>query len=66
MWGRLMVLRIFGAAVPSYSGFRIFPFWLKHLSLKAKISSFSGTVKRVFRKRLRQSIDISEWSPPSD
>ncbi|MCP4741957.1 MAG: coenzyme F420 hydrogenase, partial [Actinomycetales bacterium] len=62
---RLLALRLFGAAVPAYTGFRTFPFWLRHLSLKAKISSFSGTVKRVFRKRLRESVDVVEWSPPS-
>ena len=62
---RLLVLRIFGAAVPAYEGFRTLPFWLKHLSLKEKISSFSGTIKRVFRKRLRESVDVVEWSPPS-
>lgn len=66
LWARLLVLRAFGGAVPAYKGFRTFPFWLQHLSLKDKISSISGTMKRVFRKRLRQSVDVVEWSPPSE
>lgn len=64
--GRLLALRLLGATVPAYRGFRTFPFWLRYLSLKEKISSISGTMKRVFRKRLREPIDVVEWSPPSE
>lgn len=64
LWARLLVLRVFGAAVPRYEGLRSFPFWLRDLSFKARLSSFSGTMKRVFKKRLRERIDVTEWTPP--
>ena len=64
LWARLLVLRLFGAAVPKYVGLRSFPFWLRDLSLKEKLSSFSGTIKRVFKKRLRDRVDVTEWTPP--
>jgi coenzyme F420 hydrogenase subunit beta len=64
LWARLLVLRLFGAAVPKYVGLRSFPFWLRNLSLKAKLSSFSGTITRVFKKRLRDRVDVTEWTPP--
>ena len=63
LWARLKVLRIMGAPVPRYSGFVYFPFWLK-LSLRDKINSVTGTIKRVFVKRLRKEISLTETSPP--
>lgn len=59
LWARLKVLRIMGSAVPRYEGFVIFPFWLQ-LSLKDKIRSISGIIKRVFVKRLRKRINFKE------
>lgn len=53
LWGRLVILRLLGVAVPRFGGFNLFPLWLKGLSVKQKIRSFSGTAKRVFTKRLR-------------
>ena len=64
LWTRLIVLRFFGVATPVYDGFRMFPFWWRHLGAKAKISSITGTVKRVFRKRLRERRPMKRWSPP--
>ena len=63
LWGRLLVLRCLGAKVPRFVGFPTFRFWWKELGLKAKISSITGTAKRVFRKRLRDRIEIGRWSP---
>lgn len=60
LWARLKVLRLLGAAVPRYRGFQTFPHWRHALSLKQKIQSFTGTLKRVFRKRLRDRIEIHE------
>jgi coenzyme F420 hydrogenase subunit beta len=62
LWARLWVLRLFGAAVPSFSGFPLFRFWLLNLSFRAKLRSVLGTSKRVFVKRLRQRIKINKWS----
>ncbi len=66
LWMRLKVLSMMGAPVPRYVGFPMFRFWLKFLTLKSKISSFTGTLKRVFRKKLRTPIELREWSPNTD
>lgn len=60
LWGRLLVLRVFGAAVPRYRGFPAFRFWLSELSLVEKAKSLTGTARRVFRKRLRGRVEIRE------
>lgn len=52
LWARLSVLRLFGACTPSYSGFALLPFWLGELSIRDKLHSLLGTIRRIFRKRL--------------
>lgn len=64
LWARLLACRLFGAAIPKYVGFPMFRFWLSQLSFKQKISSVTGTIKRVFRKKLRQRITFEPWTPP--
>jgi len=61
LWGRLMVLRLLGAAVPDFRGFSLFRLWLRNLSAKQKFQSLSGTAKRVFSKRLRTRTYPVEW-----
>ena len=61
LWMRLKVLRLFGAAVPRYRGFVLARFWWSELSFKAKISSFTGTAKRVFKKGLRGRIVLRRF-----
>lgn len=63
LWGRLVALRLFGAPVPDYRGFPMFRFWLSELQLRPKVQSILGTVKRIFRKRLRQRIEMLPWTP---
>ena len=58
LWARLIVLKFLGGAVPNYDGFKLFKFWLQELPLKEKIQSFTGTVKRVFRKSLNKRINV--------
>lgn len=60
LWARLKVLRLLGAAVPVYRGFELFRFWRSELTLKDKVRSFTGTAKRVFRKRLRERVQVAE------
>jgi len=59
LWARLIVLTIYNGAVPTYKGFSFFRFWVKELSLKEKIQSVTGTVKRVYRKSLNKRVDVS-------
>ena len=65
LWGRLIALRLAGAPVPEYGGMPLFPFWLRELSLKEKAQSIYGTIKRVFRKRLKHRIRLTPWTPPA-
>jgi coenzyme F420 hydrogenase subunit beta len=66
LWMRLIVLRLLGAAVPKYPGFSLFRYWRSELSFIDKIRSFTGTAKRVFRKKLRKPMRLRNWSPSSD
>ena len=54
VWGRLLICRLFGVATPQYRNMPMFRFWWGRLTLKQKAQSLFGTVKRIFRKRLRQ------------
>lgn len=64
LWGRLNTLKLFGAAIPKYTGFNMLPFWIKNLTLSEKIKSVSGTAKRIFTKKLRSKIKIVKFIQP--
>lgn len=53
LWGRLFALNLAGAAVPKYTGFFLFDFWIQTVSTKEKLKSMLGTFKRVYVKKLR-------------
>jgi len=61
LWMRLKILRLFGAGVPEYKGFKTFCFWRRSLNTKQKIQSLTGTIKRIYIKRLRKRIIPVEW-----
>lgn len=60
LWGRLLALRVLGAAVPRYSGFSLFRSWLSELTVRQKTLSVIGTAKRVAAKRLWRRVRVSE------
>ncbi len=62
IFARLIVLRIFGAGVPNYRGFKQFKYWLHELSFYEKVQSISATIKRVFVKKLRTRLVVEPWS----
>ncbi|HBS30099.1 MAG TPA: coenzyme F420 hydrogenase [Phycisphaerales bacterium] len=64
VWGRLLALRLVGAAVPRYSGLAMRPFWLSALSVKEKAQSILGTVRRAFRKGLRRRRAVVPFEAP--
>ncbi|MFG0293274.1 MAG: Coenzyme F420 hydrogenase/dehydrogenase, beta subunit C-terminal domain, partial [Phycisphaerales bacterium JB050] len=66
LWARLKTLRLFGAAVPTFEGFELRRFWRSELTLKEKARSFTGTAKRVFKKRLRHTVDMRQNSVGKD
>lgn len=51
VWARVSALRIVGIPAPDYRGFGLFRSWRK-LTLKAKVKSFAGTVRRIVQRRL--------------
>jgi coenzyme F420 hydrogenase subunit beta len=56
LWGRLLALRLSGAAVPKYQGFSTFIHWWNALSWREKAQSVIGTLIRVRRRGLRLSV----------
>ncbi|MEH6475004.1 MAG: Coenzyme F420 hydrogenase/dehydrogenase, beta subunit C-terminal domain [Sneathiella sp.] len=58
VWPRIIILRLLGAAIPTYTGFVFLRFWLKKLNWTEKRQSILGTIIRVFRKNLRHRIKI--------
>jgi len=54
LWGRLFALKLMRAPFPKYEGFAMFRFWWAVLTMKEKIQSIGGTIKRIFRKNLRK------------
>lgn len=61
VWGRALVLRALGVPVPRYRGLPTFRIWARHLTVKMKLQSIYGTVKRVFKKRLRDRAIVRPW-----
>ncbi|MBW3578470.1 MAG: Coenzyme F420 hydrogenase/dehydrogenase, beta subunit C-terminal domain [Actinobacteria bacterium] len=51
VWGRIATLRTLGLAAPTYRNLPSFRFWLR-LTLREKVRSILGTVKRIHRRRL--------------
>jgi coenzyme F420 hydrogenase subunit beta len=54
LWARLLVLRLLGAGVPRYEGFKLFSLWWNRLNALEKVRSVLGTAKRVYKKKLHQ------------
>lgn len=63
VWGRILTLRLAGAAAPAFADLPMRRFWLSDLSLKEKIQSFTGTVRRIIRKRLRARRAVVPFEP---
>lgn len=56
LWGRLMALKLNGVPCPTYKGFHLASSWKNNLTLKEKALSVLGTFKRIYKKRLKKSI----------
>lgn len=61
VFARCLTARALGGAAPIYRGGAMHRVWLRALSPIAKLQSVSGTVKRIFRKRIfkpERSLDL--------
>jgi coenzyme F420 hydrogenase subunit beta len=57
---RTLLGRLFGAKAPRYVNMPLARFWWTKLDLQAKARSIIGTVKRVFRKKLRERVEVPQ------
>jgi coenzyme F420 hydrogenase subunit beta len=57
VWGRRLMMRLTGMAVPADRGQPLFRFWLG-LGARAKVSSTAGTLRRILRARLWRAVTI--------
>ncbi|MDG1459313.1 MAG: Coenzyme F420 hydrogenase/dehydrogenase, beta subunit C-terminal domain [Pseudoprimorskyibacter sp.] len=58
VWGRRLAMRLTGLPVPNDKGLSTFRPWMTHLSLKAKLQSVAGALKRIFRLKLHRKVTI--------
>jgi coenzyme F420 hydrogenase subunit beta len=65
VWGRLLVLWMMGAAVPRFRRMPMFHLWMSELTLVEKAQSIYGTMRRVFRKKLRKRVRLERFDPPA-
>jgi len=63
LWARLLALRLFGVPTPRYRGFPMFRFWCSRLGWQKKMTSFLGTIRRIFVKRLRTRVVVDVHQP---
>lgn len=58
VWGRMVASRFVRMPVPRYINMSTRSFWWKGLSLSQKVRSFTGTVRRIVRRRLHRRVVI--------
>jgi coenzyme F420 hydrogenase subunit beta len=58
VWGRLVTLRWAGLMTPRFRRLPMAGLWWRHLSIRQKLQSTVGTLRRIRRKRLRQPADL--------
>lgn len=63
VWGRLLTLRLMGAAVPRFKRMPMFHLWWRELSWREKARSIYGTARRIFRKNLRRRVQLRPFMP---
>ncbi|MGH3646287.1 MAG: Coenzyme F420 hydrogenase/dehydrogenase, beta subunit C-terminal domain [Micromonosporaceae bacterium] len=69
VWGRVATLRLAGLPAPRYRRLPMFGIWLRRLSLRRKLRSAIGTLRRIRRKHLRTRAALTPYrsrKPVSD
>jgi coenzyme F420 hydrogenase subunit beta len=56
--GRIATLRLVGLPTPRFVGLPMFGTWLRELSLRAKLRSTLGTLRRIRRRRLHRRVPV--------
>jgi coenzyme F420 hydrogenase subunit beta len=67
IWGRLMVMRLFGMPIPRYKNAYLFKCWMR-LSVEEKLRSIFGTARRILARKLFRpmKIDLETAEPVRD
>ena len=63
VWGRIQMLRLFRAYAPRYQGLPMAHIWLRELSLRQKLQSTVGTVRRIRSKALKTRAPVGSDAP---
>jgi coenzyme F420 hydrogenase subunit beta len=63
VWGRLVASRVLRIPAPRYRGLPMFHVWARELSLREKLRSTVGTVRRIGRKGLRFRHSVQPFEP---
>jgi len=54
IWGKLLILNIFNVSTPQYIVFSLFKKWILSLTIREKVQSTLGSVKRIYMKKLKE------------
>jgi coenzyme F420 hydrogenase subunit beta len=65
VWGRILTLRAAGQAAPRYRNLPAAGAWWRELSLKDKLRSTLGTLRRIVRRRLWRPVALTGYEAPS-
>ncbi len=63
VWGRSAACRLLGIPAPRYRGLPLFGIWLRSLSLREKLQSTAGLVRRIRRKGLWRRHPVVPFRP---
>jgi len=58
LWGRLRSLKLTNAPCPAYNGFSLSALWKDDVTIKDKVKTIWGTIKRIFKKKLKMKQNI--------
>jgi coenzyme F420 hydrogenase subunit beta len=59
VWGRTLGWRLMGMPAPRYVRMPLLGHWMRQLSLREKLQSIAGTMRRIYRRKLWQAVETS-------
>jgi coenzyme F420 hydrogenase subunit beta len=65
VWGRVRTLRATGQAAPRFRRLPMAGAWVRDLTVKEKLRSTAGTVRRIGRRKLWRPVPLDEYDPKS-
>ncbi len=65
VWGRVTTSRLVGIPAPRFEGMPTFGVWWRELTLREKLRSTLGLLRRIRRRGLRRRRKVHPWDPGS-